>query len=1176
MTRIVVHGVHRSGTSFMASVLERAGCWYAEDEYKMPPQKDNPNGFWERTDVVELNDRVLTKLNLNWFTLNPSIQNHRYTELKLTFEEQILKVVRRLDKYDNWFIKDPRLSMTWALWADYLKPTHHVVVHRHPISVAKSLNRRNGVSIHHGLIFWYHQTRMIAKSLVSEKNVLNVQFDAKGGIAEQYYSILNDLFNDNPNYKKLELEDIDTLFESKLINHQTTNDETLDKETQKIYEVVSKAWSLAINGEFQNLLSMPEFKTADFSWNELDSSYTTSILNQKLEREIAQYQDEVKGYSNRILESSDKFDTERNTLNSHIKSLDAEILTQAKDIKFLQKKVLSSEEEQLQLQGQLSHRDEKNELQQDKIKLQQGKIKLQQDKIKLQQDTIDELNNSLLSIAGLLKSYMNSKRYFVFNVINKVIAKLKLCKYRSLHGALDIAKFGHSSSDLDSVMPKASTQLLLAKTIVKNPKEFIRRMNVQRLKKGLKVILGKGESDIATQQALLQYHDSDISNNAELDIFDPDDMEPWLDESLEFHSETNPRVSIVIPVYNNYSTTLACLHSIKKHTDKEITPYEIIIADDCSNDETINIEREIQGITVVRPERNLGFLLNCNHAMQAVNGEFVALLNNDTNVQNGWLSELLEPLESDPRVGVTGPMFVYPDGRLQEAGGIIFDDASGWNYGRFDQYDKPEYNFSREVDYISGACLVYRKALWDEIGGFDKRFTPAYYEDTDFCFTARSLGLQVKYIPTAKVIHFEGVSHGVDEDSGIKKHQISNRDNFLQKWRKILKRDHYSGPEELFLAREHGKKKKVLLYIDHYVPFYDQDTGSKLTKGYIDLFTQENVRVIFLGANFYPHQPYTDELLASGVEVIYGKFYQENWFQWLEENVNSIDAIYFNRPHITLEFIDKIKTLKDCPRLSYNPIDLHYLRVKRQELLGVEGENGGYTSEQWKAIEFELMRKCDVSFYFSDAEVEAIKLEDPTINAELISMYWFDKDELNKPISLVKEPNLLFVGGFGHPPNKDGLEWFLNEIFPKVIAVQSDVKLTIIGSKCPQEIFELANDNIIVLGQVSEQVLELEYEKARISIVPLRYGAGVKGKVIESMKYRVNVITTAIGSEGLSGDPDKYLSIVDGEDEYATQLLSLIESDDLCESKQQAMTETLEQYFSLDAAKKILPMMGLR
>ena len=1157
MTKIVVHGVHRSGTSFWASLLEKAGCWYAEDEYKMLPQKDNLKGFWERTDVVELNDRLLAELNLNWFTLNPSIQEQRYTELKQVFEEQIIEVVHRLEKHDNWFLKDPRLSMTWTLWSDHLKPTHHLVVHRHPISVAKSLNRRNGVSIHHGLIFWYHQTRMIAKSLVSQNNVLNVQFDAQDGVAEQYDSILNGLFNDDPNYKKLELEDINALFESKLINHQYTNEEVLDQETLKVYEIVSKAWGLAVNGEFQKLLNLPEFETADFSWHELDSSYTTRILNQKLEREIAQYQSEVKGYSNQITEFSDKFDSERNILNSHIKSLDVEILTQGKDIKSLLKKFRSSEEEQLKLKGLLSLSDEN-------IKLQQDTIKLQQDTIKLQQDTIDELNHSLLSIAGLLKRYMNSKRYFVFNGFNKAIAKLKLCKHRSLHDALDIAKFGHSSSDLDSVMPKASTQLLLAKTIVQNPKEFIRRMNVQRLKKGLKVILGKGESDIATQQALLQYHDSDISNNAKLDIFDPEDMASWLDESLEFHSETSPQVSIVIPVYNNYSTTLACLHSIKKHTDINIS-YEVIIADDCSSDQTRDIELKVSGVNVVRPNKNLGFLQNCNHAMQKAKGEFVVLLNNDTNVQTGWLSELLNPFETDSQVGVTGPMFLYPDGRLQEAGGIVFEDASGWNYGRFDHYEKPEYNFSREVDYVSGACLVFRKSLWDKIGGFDELFIPAYYEDTDFCFVTRSLGLKVKYIPTAKVVHFEGVSHGSSEDAGIKKYQLTNKENFFQKWGKTLRNEHCSGPDELFKARFHGKHKKTLLFIDHYVPFYDKDAGSKVAQRYIELLVEQGVHVIFLGDNFYPHQPYTDELQRLGVEVLFGEFYKNNWFEWLQQNSTQIDAIYLNRPHISEQYIDKIRTLEHIPHLAYHGADLHYVRVGREETLGVKDDEGR-TAEQWKKVEYDLMKECDISLWLSNQEVDLIRKEDSSINVDYKPMYWFDELDVLSEINVVNELNILFVGGFGHPPNLDGLTWFLEQVYPTVIAKYPQVKLSVIGSNCPDEVKKLESDNVKILGFVSEEELIDAYSKARLSIVPLRYGAGVKGKVIESMQYGVAVLTTEIGAEGLPGNPSNYLTIADEASEFAEQLLLMLENDDICESKISKSNAVLKKYFSKQSA----------
>jgi cellulose synthase/poly-beta-1,6-N-acetylglucosamine synthase-like glycosyltransferase len=203
-------------------------------------------------------------------------------------------------------------------------------------------------------------------------------------------------------------------------------------------------------------------------------------------------------------------------------------------------------------------------------------------------------------------------------------------------------------------------------------------------------------------------------------------------------SSDTPRVSIVIPVYNKIAYTSACLRSIAEHAGT--IPFEIIIVDDGSTDATPQRLADVAGIRVVRNVENLGFVGSCNAGAAIAHGELLLFLNNDTRVTAGWLDALVHCLDSAPHAGLVGAKLVYPDGRLQEAGGIVFDDGSGWNYGRFDDPDHPRYAFRREADYCSGAAILLRGELFRRLGGFDTRYAPAYYEDTDLAFAVRTAG----------------------------------------------------------------------------------------------------------------------------------------------------------------------------------------------------------------------------------------------------------------------------------------------------------------------------------------------------------------------------------------------------------------------------------------------------
>ena len=304
-----------------------------------------------------------------------------------------------------------------------------------------------------------------------------------------------------------------------------------------------------------------------------------------------------------------------------------------------------------------------------------------------------------------------------------------------------------------------------------------------------------------------------------------------------------------------------------------------------------------------------------------------------------------------------------------------------------------------------------------------------------------------------------------------------------------------------------------------------------------------------------------------GINVLYGNWYHDNYEKWLRENGQYFDYVYMNRPHISIKYIDILKKYTKA-KIVYFGHDLHYLRELRNYEVEKD-ESLLVSSEKWKKVEFELFDKADTIYVVGNYEQEVLQQQLPNKPIRNIPVYIYEKSMPSTKFDYSDRSNLLFVGGFNHKPNVDGIIWFCNEVLPTIKKQVPDIKLYVVGSNPPESVLALNNDYIVVTGFVSDEELARLYEKSRVVVAPLRFGAGVKGKVVEAIYYQVPIVTTNIGAEGLM-ENDKYITISDIAEEFAKQTISLYNSEELWKEKSKASIEYIDKYFSQKTACAIV------
>lgn len=635
---------------------------------------------------------------------------------------------------------------------------------------------------------------------------------------------------------------------------------------------------------------------------------------------------------------------------------------------------------------------------------------------------------------------------------------------------------------------------------------------------------------------------------------------------LHFTNHRSPKVSIVIPIYNKFPLTLQCLHSLMRNVSDAVK-YEVIVVDNDSKDGSGHLAK-VPGLVYIHNEKNEGFVDGCNIGASKAKGEYLVFLNNDAVVTEGWLESLVETIEQRQDVGLVGSKILYMDGRLQEAGGIIYSDGSGSNYGKNDHPDRYQYNYVREVDYCSGASIIIKKSLFDTFGGFDKLYAPAYYEDTDLAFKVRREGLKVLYQPDSVIYHVEGATAGTSTTSGFKRFQAINHKKFLKRWKKTLQSNNDPSEGE-YTARDKSGNKLALL-VDELVPTPDKDSGSVRATRTIRILQKLGYKVTLFLNYAESQSPYVKTLQQQGIEVVYGPI---SFDDFISANGKFYDLVILSRPRIASYFLDACHAYCTKAKIAFDTVDLHYLRLGRQAEFEEDKEQKAYykkMSSVFEKLEKEIMKQVDATIVVS--EVEKKILEDAGVNnVHVVSnIHTVEPEAYN--VGFDERKDLLFVGGFLHHPNVDAVQWLCNEIFPMIHKKAPDIKLHIVGSHMPPELNESLSKipGVIVDGFVSDEELQRLLRSSRVFVAPLRYGAGVKGKIGQAIEYGLPIVSTSIGVEAMHIVDNTSGMIAESPKDFCSKTLELYSDAELWASIQINARAIVEDNFSAKAAEKAL------
>ena len=606
------------------------------------------------------------------------------------------------------------------------------------------------------------------------------------------------------------------------------------------------------------------------------------------------------------------------------------------------------------------------------------------------------------------------------------------------------------------------------------------------------------------------------------------------DSFIQFPQHENPAASIILVLYNRAELTLQCLYSILK---SNVSSYEVVIIDNASTDETKALLKRVKGARIIENTLNVHYLKACNQAARLARGEYMLLLNNDAQLMGDAVSAAIKTLNSSEDIGAVGGKVILPDGTLQEAGSIIWQDGSCLGYGRGDSPFASAYMFKRDVDYCSAVFLLTKRNLFLQTGGFDEDYAPAYYEETDYCVRLWKQGKRVVYDPNIAVLHYEFAS-SASHQNAIEL-QAEHRPIFVSKHREWLRGQQEYSPINIVSAREHRNPcSKRILYLDDRVPHLKSGSGFPRSNHVISELVRMGHCVTCYPLSF-PHEDWASvyQDIPREVEVVLDRG-RRDLQRFIMERVGYYDCIYISRPH-NVEAFNSL--LEQHPRL-FTGVKIIYdaealFSLREIERLRLKGKRL-CTQEQERLIanEMKLMENCHCIISVSERE----RQEFVNHGFKQVHTLGHTLEARPTPKRFEERKDILFIGAIheNNSPNEDSVVWFSKKVLPLILKkLGPDVNFLIAGHDTAEFLDELNKGQIKVLGKV-EDLTDL-YNHARLFVAPTRFSAGIPHKAHEAAAHGLPLVATTLIGNQLGWRDEEELLLADAAESFAAACVRL-------------------------------------